>query len=168
VSYLPTQEFKDALLEASKTARAYAWSQTGDKEKSDDLVQDALLRALENYERFEAGTNMEAWLITILKRKLLDDKKSHFNSRTELMGDDINDTVSDSGENQFSAKRLEQAVEYIDEQLGERDRSIFLMWAEGYKTAEIASALSLSRPNTGVILCRIRKQIFEKFRRNMT
>ena len=163
MSCIPAQEFKVALIKASKTARIYALSLTRDKTRADDLVQDSLLRALENYERFEAGSNMEAWLNTILKRKFLDEQKSHGNSRTELMGDDGSYETTDSGTRQFDAKYLDQVNAYIDQQFSERDRSIFLMWVEGLSTDEMSNALGLSRSNVGVILFRIRKQIFKQF-----
>jgi RNA polymerase sigma-70 factor, ECF subfamily len=46
-----------------RTARAL----TDSREEADDLVQDTLVRALANIDRFERGTNLNAWLFTILR-----------------------------------------------------------------------------------------------------
>jgi RNA polymerase sigma-70 factor (ECF subfamily) len=42
-------------------------SLTGHTDRADDLVQDTLMRAVANIHRFEAGTNLNAWLFTILQ-----------------------------------------------------------------------------------------------------
>src|SRR4051812_1547587 len=47
--------------------RAFALSLTHDPIRSDDLVQNALLRAWTNLDHFQHGTNLQAWLFTILR-----------------------------------------------------------------------------------------------------
>jgi RNA polymerase sigma-70 factor (ECF subfamily) len=58
---------RDALLGAVPSLRAFAVSLTGNFDRADDLVQDTLLRALSHIDRFERGTNLNAWLFTILR-----------------------------------------------------------------------------------------------------
>jgi|GEM_PF-5909973 len=60
-------EFREPLLKAIPSLRAFAISLCGDADRADDLVQDTLLRALANIDRFELGTNLNAWLFTILR-----------------------------------------------------------------------------------------------------
>ncbi len=60
-------EIREPLLKAIPSLRAFAISLSGDTDRADDLVQDTLVRALANVERFEAGTNLNAWLFTILR-----------------------------------------------------------------------------------------------------
>lgn len=60
-------EIRDPLLKAIPSLRAFAISLCGDTDRADDLVQDTLVRALANVDRFEAGTNLNAWLFTILR-----------------------------------------------------------------------------------------------------
>jgi RNA polymerase sigma-70 factor (ECF subfamily) len=55
------------LLAAVPSLRAFAISLSGSVDRADDLVQDTLLRALANIHRFEPGTNLNAWLFTILR-----------------------------------------------------------------------------------------------------
>jgi RNA polymerase sigma-70 factor, ECF subfamily len=47
--------------------RAFAFSLCGTFERADDLVQEALLKAWQNMEKFEEDTNLRAWLFTILR-----------------------------------------------------------------------------------------------------
>ena len=58
---------RDSLLAATPNLRAFAVSLTGSFDRADDLVQDTLLRALSHIDRFERGTNLNAWLFTILR-----------------------------------------------------------------------------------------------------
>jgi RNA polymerase sigma-70 factor, ECF subfamily len=63
----PEPALRDALLAAVPSLRAFAISLCGQVDRADDLVQDTLLRALSNLDRFERGTNLNAWLFTILR-----------------------------------------------------------------------------------------------------
>ncbi len=58
---------REAVLAAVPSLRAFAISLSGDVDRADDLVQETLLRALANIESFQPGTNMTAWLFTILR-----------------------------------------------------------------------------------------------------
>src|SRR5215471_6239810 len=58
---------RDAMLSAVPSLRAYAISLCRNVDRADDLVQETLLRAWAHADSFEAGTNMSAWLFTILR-----------------------------------------------------------------------------------------------------
>jgi RNA polymerase sigma-70 factor, ECF subfamily len=62
-----TPEVRKAMLGALPSLRAFAMSLAHSPDHADDLVQDAIVRALTNIETFEPGTNMSAWLFTILR-----------------------------------------------------------------------------------------------------
>jgi RNA polymerase sigma-70 factor (ECF subfamily) len=55
------------MLGAVPSLRAFAISLSGNVDRADDLVQETLLRAWANLNSFEPGTNMSAWLFTILR-----------------------------------------------------------------------------------------------------
>src|SRR6188508_3601379 len=55
------------ILAAVPGLRAFAISLCGNVDRADDLVQETLLRALANINSFQPGTNMSAWLFTILR-----------------------------------------------------------------------------------------------------
>jgi RNA polymerase sigma-70 factor, ECF subfamily len=60
---------RKALLAAIPHLRAFAISLTGSVERADDLVQDTVVRALDFIDRFEPGTNLQAWMFTILRNQ---------------------------------------------------------------------------------------------------
>src|SRR3954451_3391237 len=60
-------EVREAMLAALPNLRAFAVSLTHNLDAADDLVQDTILRAWANLDRFEVGTNLNAWLFTILR-----------------------------------------------------------------------------------------------------
>jgi RNA polymerase sigma-70 factor, ECF subfamily len=58
---------RDQVLATVPSLRAFAISLCGNIDRADDLVQETLLRALAHIDSFEPGTNMPAWLFTILR-----------------------------------------------------------------------------------------------------
>ncbi len=62
-------DLKAALLKAVPHLRAFAISLTGNLDQADDLVQEAIVRGLNHIDHFEPGTNMQAWLFTILRNQ---------------------------------------------------------------------------------------------------
>src|SRR6201997_5893626 len=61
------ESVRKAVLGAVPSLRAFAISLCGNVDRADDLVQETLLRALANIDSFQPGTNMSAWLFTILR-----------------------------------------------------------------------------------------------------
>src|SRR5260370_40777180 len=59
--------FKDELVAEISGLRAFAVSLCGSVTMADDLVQEALLRAWANSDKFQRGTSLRAWLFTILR-----------------------------------------------------------------------------------------------------
>jgi RNA polymerase sigma-70 factor, ECF subfamily len=60
------------MLRAMPGLRAFAISLTGSVDQADDLVQEAFMRGLSHIDSFEPGTNMQAWLFTILRNQFHD------------------------------------------------------------------------------------------------
>lgn len=60
-------EIREELIRQIPNLRAFAVSLSGNAERADDLVQEALMKAWANIEMFQPGTNMRAWLFTILR-----------------------------------------------------------------------------------------------------
>jgi RNA polymerase sigma-70 factor (ECF subfamily) len=72
---------RQAMLDAIPHLRAFAISLTGNITYADDLVQSALLRGLENLDKFQPGTSMQAWLFTILRNHFYTERRK---SRREV------------------------------------------------------------------------------------
>lgn len=76
-------EMKTALVALLPNLRAFAIALCGDPDRADDLVQDTLLRAWSNMDKFQNGTNLRAWLFTILRNTYF----SHFRKRRREVED---------------------------------------------------------------------------------
>jgi RNA polymerase sigma-70 factor (ECF subfamily) len=59
--------FREGMIAEMPNLRAFAISLSGNVHRADDLVQETLLKAWSNSDSFQAGTNLRAWLFTILR-----------------------------------------------------------------------------------------------------
>jgi RNA polymerase sigma-70 factor, ECF subfamily len=59
--------WRDEVVGMIPALRAFAWSLSHNGSDADDLVQDTLIKAWSNRDKFEPGTNLRAWLFTILR-----------------------------------------------------------------------------------------------------
>jgi RNA polymerase sigma-70 factor (ECF subfamily) len=59
--------WRDEVVGLIPALRAFAWSLSHNGSDADDLVQDTLIKAWTNRDKFEPGTNLRAWLFTILR-----------------------------------------------------------------------------------------------------
>ncbi len=66
---------RDEIVEHLPAMRAFALSLTRNGSAADDLVQDTIVKAWKNIEKFDAGTNMRAWLFTILRNTFYSDRR---------------------------------------------------------------------------------------------
>jgi RNA polymerase sigma-70 factor (ECF subfamily) len=64
-----TERFETELLEAAPFLRAFARTLCHDVEQAEDLAQEALMKAWQCREQFQPGTNLRAWLATILRNR---------------------------------------------------------------------------------------------------
>ncbi len=62
-------DLRDGLLQSIPSLRAFAISLTGNIDQADDLVQEAMVRGLTYINQFQPGTNIQAWLFTILRNQ---------------------------------------------------------------------------------------------------
>jgi RNA polymerase sigma factor (sigma-70 family) len=83
-SWPETPSFKREMLATLPSLRAFAVSLSGRHDKADDLVQDTVMKAWAKQESFELGTNIKAWLFTILRNE--------FYSQMRKRGREVQDT----------------------------------------------------------------------------
>jgi RNA polymerase sigma-70 factor (ECF subfamily) len=62
-----SQSWRDEVVALIPALRAFAWSLSHNSADADDLVQDTLIKAWTHRSKFEPGTNLRAWLFTILR-----------------------------------------------------------------------------------------------------
>jgi RNA polymerase sigma-70 factor, ECF subfamily len=68
---------RDELVTHLGPLRAFAKSLVRNDHAADDLVQDTILKAWSKFDKFEPGTNLRAWLFTILRNSFYSDLRKH-------------------------------------------------------------------------------------------
>jgi RNA polymerase sigma-70 factor, ECF subfamily len=74
---VPDPEFMAALMDFVPHLRAMAMSRTRNVDQAEDLVQETILRAWDKRSNFQPGTNLGAWLFTILRNQFFSDHRKH-------------------------------------------------------------------------------------------
>lgn len=130
---------------ASKVLKPYALKLTKDTMDAEDLMQDTILRALKNTDKFESGSNLKAWLYTIMKNIFINNYRKNARMQTvidstanEFLINNSN-TVNNQAINNFIAEDINKALMKISVEL----RTPFLMHYKGFKYNEIADKLRL-------------------------
>ena len=70
-----SSSLRDSLVAEMGSLRAFAVSLCGDKERADDLVQETLFKAWNHLDSFKEGTNLKAWLFTILRNTYFSERR---------------------------------------------------------------------------------------------
>ena len=129
-------DFKDGLLTAIPNLRAFAISLCGTADKADDLVQETLVRAWDKQASFQPGTNLRAWLFTILRNE--------FYSQMRKRGREIQDSDGLFTERmsvhpaQYGALDLQDFRAALDKLPADQREAIILVGASGFAYEEAA------------------------------
>lgn len=140
------------MLAFEPQLRAYAMSLSRSADRSDDLVQETLLRAITKIDTFRPGTNLGGWLTTILRNCYLGDLRRR---RREV--EDANSCYS---EGLRSAPEQEGLLEYkefcsaLREIPFDQREALMLVGAAGLSYEDTAT---LCRTTTGTIKSRINR-----------
>lgn len=69
------RQFERDIVVFDTRLRGVAWKLTGHNDQADDLIQDTYVRALRHWEHFQPGTNLFAWLCTIMRNHFFSEKR---------------------------------------------------------------------------------------------
>jgi RNA polymerase sigma-70 factor (ECF subfamily) len=137
-------EFNEMLLQNADFLKPFAINLTKDSEVAKDLFQETLFKALANQEKYHAGTNIRAWLFTIMRNIFINDYRRKMKQQT-IFDKTPNDFLLDH--NQVSIANAAESIMRVNEirkaiyQLPEIFKTPFQLYFEGYKYHEIAQAL---------------------------
>jgi RNA polymerase sigma-70 factor, ECF subfamily len=70
-----SQNLRESLVAQIGSLRAFAVSLCGDRDRADDLVQETLFKAWNHLDSFKEGTNLKAWLFTILRNTYFSERR---------------------------------------------------------------------------------------------
>ena len=142
---MSTIEFNQSLISNSDYLKPFAMTLTRDIESAKDLIQETLYRALANKEKYNDGTNIKAWMYTIMRnifinnyRKSAKQKTVFDNTPNDFLLDYNQFTTANAAETNLGLKEIKEAVY----QLPEIFKNPFELYFEGYKYHEIADMLA--------------------------
>jgi RNA polymerase sigma factor (sigma-70 family) len=141
---MSTAEFSELLLVNSTSLKPFAVSLTKDKEVAKDLFQETLYKAFANREKYTTGTNIKAWLYTIMRNIFINDYRRNAKYKTKFnSGDDDNllDSVAPAIDNPAESSMQHKKIWEAINKLPEIFKSPFLLNFEGYRYHEIAEAM---------------------------
>ena len=143
---------KDELVTHLPALRAFALSLTRNRATADDMMQDAVLKAWSNMDKFQRGTNMRAWLFTILRN-------NYYSSRRKLNREvaDIDNVFSDTLSVKPDHDGRLQMMDFKDafEKLADEHReALILVGASGFSYDDAAEMCGVA---TGTMKSRVNR-----------
>ncbi|KQP08239.1 RNA polymerase subunit sigma-24 [Methylobacterium sp. Leaf99] len=134
-----TKAFGDELIALVPRLRRFARMRTGNAAEADDMVQATLMRAWERRSQFQDGTNLVAWLFTILRN-------THLNQRKRLRREveDVDGAFAGAlssapdQEHRVALFELQAALNDLPE---EQRETLLLVTVDGLKHEEVAAVL---------------------------
>jgi RNA polymerase sigma factor (sigma-70 family) len=141
---MSSADFDQMLLSNADYLKPFAFTLTRDNESAKDLMQETLFRALANKEKYNVGTNIKAWMYTIMRNIFINDyrKKSRQqtifdNTPNDFLLNHNQTAVANSAETSLKLKDIQASIH----ELPDIFKHPFILYFEGYKYNEIASLL---------------------------
>src|SRR5580692_169343 len=143
---MATLEFNQLLVNNAEFLKPFAITLTRDSEAAKDLFQETLYRALANKDKYNVGTNIKAWLFTIMRNIFINNYRRNAKRNTVTDTSDnqylLNSTKKvekNDSERAFMAEDIDKAMEEVSKDFTEP----FMMYYRGFKYQEIAEKLDL-------------------------
>ena len=143
---MSTLEFNAHFDRLSSLLQAFAYNLTKNAEDAKDLFQETAYRAMTNRDKFRPGTNLKAWLFTIMKNIFINNYRKKVKANTIMDSTDnlfyINSgsaVISNGGDSNIMMKELTGMIDGLDESI----RIPFMMHYQGFKYQEIADHFDL-------------------------
>lgn len=137
-------EFSRFLANNSDFLRPYAVSLTNDHEEAKDLFQETMVRALANRDKYHLGTNLRAWLYTIMRNIFINQyrrSRRFVHTSAELLaetaGYERGMIASNGGWSHIRMGEISKAIDGLPQIF----RQCFELHYAGYKYQEIADVL---------------------------
>lgn len=145
--------FSKLLIENIPHLRRYARSLTRDQHQSEDLVQDCLDRALSRMSQWQSGTNLRAWLFTIMHNLHVSSLRGRHHSSTweSLDQSETADQRQSGQEGMIQMRDLEHALYRLND---DQREILMLVCVEGMRYEEVAQVLNIA---SGTVMSRLHR-----------
>ncbi len=161
----------------------YTITRVSDREIAQDLVQDTFLAGLKSMKNFKGEASERTWLISILKRKIIDhyrkinsnkgkaEVRISYNDDSETEGDWLEERVADpfdkTAEDTMQNSELSDAIYKCLGKLPEKQADVFKMKTiQGFETEAICNELNITASNLWVIIHRARTAMADCLKEN--
>jgi RNA polymerase sigma-70 factor (ECF subfamily) len=143
---MTTLEFSYSLQKLSSSLKPFAMKLTRDVDDANDLLQDTMVKAFTNRDKFTDGTNLKAWLYTIMKNTFITNyqrmvRRGTFVDTTDnLHYINSSDALIENGVfGNFTMDDIQAAIEKLEDVY----KTPFMMHFRGFKYHEIADKLQI-------------------------
>ena len=163
---MTTFEFESSINSASSVLQPLAFQLTRDGEEAKDLLQVTFMKAWANRHRFNPGTNIRAWLYTIMKNTFLSEyhRKKRQQTYVDLTDNQFylnSSSMEPNGREADAGLNVDDIQAAID-QLPEAYRAPFKAFIEGFKYEEISDSLGIPLGTVKNRIFLARKELKEK------
>ena len=139
-------EFSNKLVETSKGLRPFAMKMTKNSEEAKDLIQESIVKAFTNRHKFAEGTNLKAWLYTIMRNTFITNyqraqRRNCFVDQTDNQHyiNSSDHVIRNGAYSNFAMEDINEAVEKLDDLY----RVPFVLFVTGFKYHEIADQMEI-------------------------
>ncbi len=139
-------EFGYKIETLTDSLKPYALKLTKDGEEANDLVQETMFKAYRNRDKFQDGTNLKAWMYTIMRNTFITNyqrmmRRNTFIDTTENNHfiNSANSVIENSATGNFVMKDIQAAINALKDMY----KVPFTMYFRGFKYHEIAEKLNI-------------------------
>jgi len=134
-------EFGSLVINQADALKPFATSLTRDNEIARDLFQETICRAFVHRQKYQSGTNVKAWLCTIMRNIFINEYRR--NEKRKLVVDAVaydqrNNSYKSSSDNSIRLREINNAIYNLPETF----KNACLLYLHGYKYKEIATDLN--------------------------
>ncbi len=143
---------RDELVTHLPALRAFALSLTRNRSTADDMVQDTVLKAWTNMDKFQVGTNMRAWLFTILRNNFYSSRRK-LNREVADVDNVFSDTLSvkPAHDGRMQMMDFKQAFDQLPD---EQREALILVGASGFSYEDAGKMCGVA---TGTVKSRVNR-----------
>lgn len=161
-------EFSHQVSSLRPMLRTFTRRFTNDREESQDLVQDTILKALTYRDKFRDDTNLKGWLFTIMRNTFINNYRK--NQRAKTSNDTTKELYFLNVEDTHTFNRPHESIEFKEvwrnvNNMKDELLIPFKMHATGYKYQEIAKHLNIPIGTVKNRIFHARKEIQKKIGR---
>ncbi|MFL5236236.1 MAG: sigma-70 family RNA polymerase sigma factor [Rhizomicrobium sp.] len=150
-------QFKKDLLELIPFLRAFARSLCGNQETADDLAQETLVKAWQARDMFAPGTNLKAWLFTILRNQFYSDRRRAW--RQAPWDQEAAERIPGSAGEQSWAAELSDTARALSCLSDEQREALILVGAGGFSYEDAAHICNCAVGTVKSRVARARKSL---------